>query len=60
MKRRVGTAPVYVYLPVDDYRRLKALAARRGRPMTVLVGDLVLAWLDTQEAPREPPSQGGE
>ena len=53
MKRRAGTTPVYVFLATADAARLKALARRRGRPMTTLVEDLIHAWLDAQEERRE-------
>lgn len=58
MKRREGTTPVYVFLATPDHERLKALAKRRGRSMTILVEDLVREWLDAEEARREP--RGGE
>lgn len=58
MNRRAGTKPIFVYLAVRDHARLKTVAKRRGRSMTILVEDLVHAWLDAQEPPRD--SRGGE
>ena len=45
------TKPLYVRLPADLHLRLKITAANRGRPMSKLVVEAVVQYLDrTEEA----------
>jgi len=47
-----------LYLPEADYRRLKALAAREGRPTAELVREAVAEYARRRGAARPPRSLG--
>ena len=53
------TQKTTVYLDADDYRRLKALARRRGRPPAQLVREAVAEYTARHMTSRAPKSVGG-
>jgi hypothetical protein len=58
MPYMVATQKTTVYLETDAYRRLKALARRRGVPPAQLIREAIAVYADAHERRRLPKSAG--